>query len=70
MSLAELEKEITELSEKEQNRLMAMLVAGRMKRDGEWEEVSRLLDDDNPKHWIAWEDAKKELERLDDADGS
>jgi len=70
MSLAELEKEITELSEKEQNRLMAMLVAGRMKRDGELAEVSRLLDDDNPEHWVSWEDAKKELDRLDEDAGS
>lgn len=70
MSLAELEQEIAALPENEQDRLAAMLVALRMKREGGMKEISRRLDDKNPANWISWEAAKREMDLAGEDDAT
>ena len=65
MSLAEIEKAVPSLTDAEQQRLMAVLVAQREGRSGEdlLERAERL---DREDQWISWEDVKKDLKITDE----
>lgn len=61
MSLAELKAQAVVLPPEEQAELAAF-VAERLRRDDpEYrKELTRLMDDPNPKHWQRWGDVKRE----------
>ena len=62
MSMAELMREVAELSPERQNELAAFLLHLRLKRDPGWrDELTRRIDDKNPENWMSLEDWKKEL---------
>ncbi len=61
MDVAELQHEIELLSQAQQDRLAAFLLALRMRREGVIADIKERLDDKRPEKWISWEKAKSEL---------
>lgn len=61
MSLAELKEQAVVLPPEEQAELAAF-VAERLRRDDPAyrKELTRLMDDRDPKHWQRWSDVKQE----------
>ena len=62
MSMAELMREIAGLSSKRQNELAAFLLHLRLRHDPAWRsEMTRRIDDRDPKNWVRLEDLEKSL---------
>jgi hypothetical protein len=62
MSMAEIMREVADLSPEGQNELAAFLLHLRLKRDPAWRaELTHRIDDKNPDNWVNLEDWKKEL---------
>ena len=62
MRLDELQREAERLSPEEQRKLIGFLVATDIRRDvGYREELSRRLDDQDPRAWIKLTDAEQQL---------
>ena len=61
MSLVEIEQTVRELSDSDQKRLIALLVAERTKRSGDslQQKAARLEDEGS---WISWESVKADLD--------
>ena len=54
MNVTELQHEIEQLDEKEQKRLMGFMVGLQVRRDSVYrEELTRRLNDRDPKRWIS-----------------
>jgi hypothetical protein len=62
MSMAELMREVAGLSVKRQNELAAFLLHLRLQQDPAWRtEMTRRIDDRNPKNWVRLENLEKSL---------
>ena len=62
MSMAELMREVAALPQKRQNELAAFLLHLRLQQDPAWRtEMTRRIDDRNPKNWVRLEDLEKSL---------
>ena len=62
MSMAELMREVSALSKKQQKELAAFLLHLRLQDDPAWRtEMARRIDDRNPKNWVRLEDLEKSL---------
>ena len=62
MSMAELMREVAALPQKRQNELAAFLLHLRLQQDPAWRtEMTRRIDDRNPKNWVRLEDLEKPL---------
>ena len=62
MNLSILQHELESLPPEQQDRLSAFLTSLRMRREGIFSEVSRRLDDKDPKSWTSWDAVKAELD--------
>lgn len=62
MSMADLMREVAALPQKRQNELAAFLLHLRLQQDPAWRtEMTRRIDDRNPKNWVRLEDLEKSL---------
>ncbi len=62
MSMADLMREVAALPPKRQNELAAFLLHLRLQQDPAWRtEMTRRIDDRNPKNWVRLEDLEKSL---------
>lgn len=62
MSTADLMREVAALPQKRQNELAAFLLHLRLQQDPAWRlEMTRRIDDRNPKNWVPLEDLEKSL---------
>jgi hypothetical protein len=62
MSMAELLREVADLSPERQNELAAFLLHLRLKRDPAWRaELTHRIDDKNPDNWVSLDDWKKDF---------
>jgi hypothetical protein len=62
MSMAELMREVAALPQKRQNEMAAFLLHLRLQQDPAWRtEMTRRIDDKNPKNWVSLEDLEKTL---------
>ena len=62
MSMAELMREVAALPKKRQNEMAAFLLHLRLQQDPAWRaEMTRRIDERNPKHWVRLEDMEKSL---------
>jgi hypothetical protein len=62
MSMAELMREVAALPQKRQNELAAFLLHLRLQQDPAWRtEMTRRIDDRNPKNWVRLADLEKSL---------
>ena len=62
MSMAELMREVAALPQKRQNELSAFLLHLRLQQDPAWRtEMTRRIDDRNPKNWVRLEVLEKSL---------
>ncbi len=60
MSMAELMREVAALPQKRQNELAAFLLHLRLEQDPTWRtEMTRRIDDRNPKNWVRLEVLEK-----------
>lgn len=60
MSMAELMREVAALPQKRQNEMAAFLLHLRLQQDPAWRtEMTRRIDDRNPKNWVRLEDLEK-----------
>jgi hypothetical protein len=63
MSMAELMREVANLSAQQQNELAAYLLHLRLQLDPAWRsEMTRRIDDRDPAHWVSLDDWKQELD--------
>ena len=64
MSMAELMREVADWPRMRQNKLAAYLLHLRLREDSGWRtEMTRRIDDHNPKNWVRLEDLTKPLKR-------
>jgi hypothetical protein len=64
MNMAELMREVSNLTADQQRELAAYLLHLRLQNDAAWRtEMTRRLDDPTPSNWTDHQDWKKELER-------
>ena len=62
MSMADLMREVAALPQKRQNELAAFLLHLRLQQDPAWRtEMTRRIDDHNPKNWVRLEHLEKFL---------
>lgn len=62
MSMADLMREVAALPQKRQNELAAFLLHLRLQQDPAWRtEMTRRIDDRNPKNWVRLETLEKAL---------
>jgi hypothetical protein len=63
MSMAELMREVANLSVQQQNELAAYLLHLRLQQDPGWRsEMTRRIDDRDPSRWVSLDDWKKEAD--------
>lgn len=64
MSMAEVMREVAGWPRASQNKLAAYLLHLRLRDDAKWRaEMTRRIDDRNPKNWMRLEDLEKTLKR-------
>ena len=62
MNMAAIEEEVLALTPEQQDRISALLVSLRLKRDGLFEGISNRLNDGDEENWVSWDELKPELE--------
>lgn len=64
MNMAELMREVSNLSVEQQKELAAYLLHLRLQHDTAWRsEMTRRIDDCTPANWVELQDWKKEVEK-------
>jgi len=64
MSMAEVMREVADWPRMRQNKLAAYLLHLRLRADPGWRaEMTRRIDDRNPKNWVRLEDLSKSFKR-------
>ena len=64
MSMADLMREVAALPQKRQNELAAFLLHLRLQHDPVWRtEMTRRIDDRNPKNWVRLEELERTLRK-------
>ena len=62
MNMAAIQEEVLALTPEQQDRISALLVSLRLKRDGLFEGISNRLNDGDEENWVSWDELKPELE--------